>query len=183
MAQQYRPYNNEHERQSGPYSRLRKTIQFATDAAVDAYKAANLFLIRNPLAAVVLILLALFMFMPKADVAPKAPLVTGTKECEKQETMMNITGCIHGTGNMCTPYWMGFKDERCTREGRKRVYSYLQGLSVTGDQSAICESTPAIINGDYYAMPTYCQDGALGVYGIFDIPDKGCAKSAVKKQQ
>lgn len=63
----------------------------------------------------------------------------------------------------------------------------------------MCESTPATIDGEHYARPSYCEDkvicshqpieitrrnlhihqGVLGIYGVFDIADEQCECSCI----
>ncbi|KAF8595761.1 hypothetical protein BDV93DRAFT_528442 [Ceratobasidium sp. AG-I] len=161
-AAQTEPSGNATNKREGTiYDQFKHIAQLTTEATANICKRyvppringrimqAKAYLVQNPMAVVALFmgLLAFWAMM--------------------REPVIRPIGCIHGTGNMCTPYWDKFKDER--------VNSYLYGLNRKDDFNAICESTPAIVDGKYYARPVYCHSkGRSGIYGAFDIPDKKC---------
>ncbi|QRV98988.1 interferon-induced 6-16 family protein [Ceratobasidium sp. AG-Ba] len=78
-------------------------------------------------------------------------------------------GCVNeGPKNGVIGTWDVFN----TVEGN---FARLMGLGLQDDWNSMCESTPARLGGKAYNGPTYCEDkGVLGIYGIFDIPDKKC---------
>ncbi|CEL53304.1 hypothetical protein RSOLAG1IB_06271 [Rhizoctonia solani AG-1 IB] len=87
------------------------------------------------------------------------------------------------TATYCMPKWSVFEDEGCRLYGRRRKFARLIGLTNRDDWMAVCESTPATVDGKDYGGPSYCDDklqGVLGAYGVFDVVDKGCECSCVR---
>ncbi|CAE6402710.1 unnamed protein product [Rhizoctonia solani] len=99
------------------------------------------------------------------------------------------------TTTQCMPKWDAFEDEvSAVNPGMEdlklyrpqRKFARLMGLTNKNDWIAMCESTPAVIDGKDYGRPSHCDDkfcenlqGVLGIYGVFDMEDKECECSCL----
>lgn len=97
--------------------------------------------------------------------------------CVEEGHKKEVIGTWYTQSNetRCLPHWSDFEDEGCMQFGTRRMFARLVGVHLKDDWNSICETTPAQVGDQYFDTPAYCEDkGMLGIYGIFDLPDKRC---------
>ncbi|KAI9000850.1 hypothetical protein BD414DRAFT_472918 [Trametes punicea] len=78
----------------------------------------------------------------------------------------------------CRPYWERLYDKGCSagQTGVRRFEARLDGIGKGDNWEMMCATTPATINGFYFAHPSSCENRGVwsGMVGIWDYPNRRC---------
>ncbi|KZT12726.1 uncharacterized protein LAESUDRAFT_719021 [Laetiporus sulphureus 93-53] len=76
--------------------------------------------------------------------------------------------------DVCRTNWGELYDRGCVANGKHRYEARLVNVRAGDDWERMCSSTPATIAGEYFPIPTFCENRGLFEMGVWDTKDPRC---------